>query len=137
MELPDGVDVYDFGIGGIHMVQSLLEESYDALVIVDCADRGRPPGTIMIIEPDVLDVHELSLIDKYDYLADMHYTNPERALALARALNVLPERFMMVGIQPYDAETLSETMSPVVETAAQLAADEVVAVARALAGGAG
>lgn len=128
--LPEGVEVRDFGIGGVHMVQTLLAGGYDALVLVDCADRGRPAGTVMIIDPDVLDVAELEHVEKYDYLADMHYTNPERALALAKALGVLPDRTILVGVQPHDAEGLSQDLSEPVAKAAHVAADEVIRITR-------
>lgn len=128
-EIPDDVDVRDFGIGGVHMVQALLTGHYRALVLVDCADRGKHPGTVMVIEPDVLDVHDLSGVEKYDYLADMHYTNPERALALAKALGVLPERTILLGIQPVDSEGLGQELTPVVDAAATVAADEALRLA--------
>ena len=132
--VPERVRVQEVGIGGIHLVQTLLEERYDALIIVDCVDRGRPPGTVMTIQPEVLDVHELEDIEKYDYLADMHYTKPERAFALARALGVLPEVFMLVGIQPEDAETLEQHLTPPVERAVHIAANEVLAIIEELNG---
>ncbi|REK19878.1 MAG: peptidase M52 [Actinobacteria bacterium] len=125
-DLPEGVDVLDFGIGGVHLVQTLLTGEYGALVLVDCADRGRDPGTVMVIQPDVLDVAELEGIAKYDYLADMHYTNPERAMALARALGVLPERTLLLGIQPMDAEKLGRDLTPEIEVAAHVAAEEAL-----------
>lgn len=128
-ELPANVHVMDFGIGGIHLVQQLLGNSYSALVVVDCADRGRPPGTVMVIDPEVLDVNELDHTEKYDYLADMHYTKPERALALARGLGVLPEQTVLVGIQPQDAETLSQELTPLIEGAIEVAAGEILRVA--------
>lgn len=132
MHLPGDVDVRDFGIGGVHLVQTLLGGGYAALVVVDCADRDRPPGTVMVIDPEVLDVHELGDVEKYDYLADMHYTNPERALALARALGVLPERSILVGVQPEDSERLDRGLTPVVAKAAQIAAEEVVRITEEL-----
>ncbi len=131
-ELPAGVEVADFGIGGVHLVQALLDRSFDALVVVDCADRGRPPGTVMEIEPEVLDVNALPHTEKYDYLADMHYTKPERALALARGLGVLPARTLLIGVQPEDAETLGRELTPVVERAARFAAGQVLEVVAAL-----
>ncbi len=134
-ELPAGVEVRDFGIGGVHLVQTLLDGSFDALVVVDCADRGRPPGTVMEIEPEVLDVTTLPHTEKYDYLADMHYTKPERALALAKGLGVLPERTLLIGVQPEDAETLGRELTPVVERAARLTADHVLRVVAALRAG--
>jgi hydrogenase maturation protease len=127
-DLPDDVVVEEIGIGGIHLVQSLLGGDFDALIVVDCADRGRPPGTVMTIAPDVLDVETLDGVAKYDYLADMHYTKPERAFALAKALGVLPERFQLVGIQPEDAETLHRGLSTSVEAAVKVAVDEVLRI---------
>lgn len=124
--LPSNIDVLDFGIGGVHMVQALLSGEYRALVLVDCADRERPPGTVMVIEPDVLDVHQLEMIEKYDYLADMHYTNPERAMALAKALGVLPKDTVLIGIQPVDAEELGRGLTPIVQESAEIAADEAL-----------
>lgn len=132
MELPHGVEVRDFGIGGVHMVQALLAGGYDALVLVDCADRGRAPGTVMVIDPEVLDVTELEHVEKYDYLADMHYTNPERALALAKALGVLPEKSVLVGVQPEDAEGLSRELSEPVARAVHIAADEVLRITKSV-----
>ncbi len=131
-ELPEGVEVRDFGIGGVHLVQSLLDGDFAALVVVDCADRGRPPGTVMEIDPEVLDVNELPHTERYDYLADMHYTKPERALALAKGLGVLPERTLLIGIQPQDAETLGQELTPVVERAAEFTARHVVELAAAI-----
>ena len=124
--VPEGVVLEEVGIGGIHMVQTLLDGPFDAMIVVDCADRGRPPGTVMVIDPDVLDVGELGGVEKYDYLADMHYTKPERAFALARALGALPPSFQLVGIQPLDAETLHQGLSEPVEHAAHMATDEVL-----------
>lgn len=124
----DDIVVADFGIGGVHLVQALMEESFLALVVVDCADRGRPPGTVMEIEPEVLDVRDLDHTERYDYLADMHYTKPERALALARGLGVLPPRVVLVGIQPEDAESMGRDLTASVAAAASVAARHVLTV---------
>lgn len=126
--LPDETVVRDYGIGGIHLVQSLMEEKFAGLVVVDCADQGRPPGTVMELQPEVLDVADLPHLERYDYLADMHYTDPRRALALARALGVLPDAFTVVGVQPLDAESLRRELSPQVERAAEVAARLVLQI---------
>ena len=127
-DLPDGVDVLDFGIGGVPPVPALLTGEYGVMILVDCADRDREPGTVMVIEPEVFDVSDLEGIEKYDYLADMHYTNPERAMALAKALGVLPKKSVLIGIQPFEAERLGRKLSPAIERAAHIAADEAVRV---------
>jgi hydrogenase maturation protease len=121
---PPEVKVLDTGIGGIHLVQELLDRT-DALIIVDAVDRGRAPGTVFVIRPEVEDVNRLSLHERNDFLADMHYATPERALVLARALGVLPESAWIVGCQPEDAERLGEGLSAPVEAAVEPALEEV------------
>jgi hydrogenase maturation protease len=117
-QLPPEVEVLDFGIGGIHLVQELLDP-VDALVIIDATDLGRPPGAVAVVRPDVRDP------TGPDDLADMHYATPERALMLARALNVLPERVWIVGCQPADAETLGEGLSAAAAAAVEPAVAEI------------
>jgi hydrogenase maturation protease len=116
--LPPEVEVLDVGIGGIHLVQELLDP-VDALVILDATELGRPAGAVAVVRPDVRDP------TGPDDLADMHYATPERALMLARALNVLPERVWIVGCQPENAERLGEGLSPAAAAAVEPAVAEV------------
>jgi hydrogenase maturation protease len=122
--VPGGVRVLDIGIGGIHLVQELLDP-VDALVVVDVIDFGRPAGTVLVVRPDVLDVASLPPDRRRDALADMHYATPERAFMLARALGVLPAATWVVGCQPADAGRLGEGLSRVVVGAVATAAAEV------------
>jgi hydrogenase maturation protease len=122
--LPPGVRVVETGIGGIHLVQEMLTPT-DALLVIDAVDLGRPPGTVLVIQPEVIDVHAFAPMERYDALADMHYAKPERAFMLAKALGVLPGRFLMVGCQPVDAERLGEGLSPEVTVAVTVAVAEV------------
>jgi hydrogenase maturation protease len=128
---PPGVRVLDVGIGGIHLVHELLERAR-ALIVVDAVDLGRPPGTVLVMRPDVKDVHALTAEQRLDELADMHYATPERALMLAHALGVLPETVWLVGCQPSDAERLGEGLSPEVEAAVEPAVGEVRRLLREL-----
>jgi hydrogenase maturation protease len=124
IDLPPEVKVVETGIAGIALVQE-LQEGYDALVIIDAVDRGRPPGTVMLIDPEVVDVEALSWAGKHDLLADMHLATPERALMLARALGVLPAQSLMVGCQPADVDSIAAPLSPAVESAVGVAVDEI------------
>ena len=128
---PAHVEVMDIGIGGIHLVQEMLEP-VDALVVVDAVDLGRIPGTVFVIRPDVAEVSALGLEERYDWLADMHYATPERALMLARGLGILPDVTWIVGCQPGDAERLGEGLSLEVDGAVEAAAAEVRRIARTL-----
>jgi len=125
MELPEGVKVVETGIGGIALVQE-LQEGYDALVVVDAVDRGRPPGHVMLILLDVPHVDDMEWGERYDFLADIHLATPERALIMSKALGVLPEDTLMVGCQPVDAETPGIPMSPEVVAAVEVAVKEIL-----------
>lgn len=124
LALPPEVKVVETGTGGIHLVQE-ISAGFDALIVIDAVDRGRPPGTVMVIEPDVEDVHEMTDVAKYDFLADMHYTKPDRAFMLARALQVLPPIFLLVGGQPQDPDRYGVGLSHPVEMAVEAAVIEV------------
>jgi hydrogenase maturation protease len=102
-QLPEGVRVLEVGIGGIHLVQELLD-GCDVLLIVDAVDLGRPPGTVVVQRPDVLDVSTLSEHRRRDELADMHLATPARALMVALGLGVLPPVTLVVGVQTVDTE---------------------------------
>ena len=125
IDFPDGVKVVETGIGGIALVQE-LQEGWDALVVVDTVDLDRQPGTVMLIEPDVVDVHELTFDQRHDLLADMHMATPERALMLARALGVLPPRLLEVGCPPVDAEAVGPGLSEPVADAVGVAVNEII-----------
>lgn len=125
MKLPKGVKVVETGIGGMALVQE-LQRGYDALVVADCVDLGRPPGQVMMILPEVIDVHALTLEERMDMLADMHLATPERVFMLSKALGVLPDRLMMVGCQPEDPETPGREMSEPVTRAIDVAIREIL-----------
>jgi hydrogenase maturation protease len=123
-DLPAGVVVAETGIGGIHLVHELMA-GYHALVVVDTVDRGRPPGTVMVIEADVIDVAPLPVEERHDLLADMHLATPERALMVARAIGVLPGRTIIIGCQPGEIEKLGIGLTGPVAEAVELAVTEI------------
>ncbi len=125
LELPPGVHVVETGIAGIALVQE-LQEGWDALIVVDCVDLGRPPGVVMLIDPEVIDVNALTWEERHDLLADMHLATPERAMMLARALGVLPSKLLMVGCQPVDPEGVGQEMSAPVTAAVDVAVKEIL-----------
>ena len=104
------VTVREYGIGGIHMVQDLMT-GYDALLIIDAVRRGSKAGTIHLLEPEVPTLDAMPLHIKRDYLADMHWAEPARAMVLAKALGVLPPRVLVLGCQPEDVEELTMNLT--------------------------
>lgn len=124
-DLPEGVSVAETGIGGMHLVHELMA-GYDGLVVVDAVDHGRPPGTVLVIEPAVLDVTGLPVEQRHDLMADMHLATPELALMVAQAVGVLPAMTVIVGCQPVEIETLGIGLTTQVEHAVEVAIGEVM-----------
>lgn len=121
---PPAVRLLDIGIGGIHLVQQLGPE-VTGLVVLDAVDLGRAPGTVVVVDPEVEDVSGLGVMDRRDRLADMHYATPDRALMLARAMEVLPTDTVVVGCQVLDADTYAQGLTDPVARAVPVAAAEV------------
>jgi len=122
--LPEGVRVVEVGIGGIHLVQELLA-GVDVLLVVDAVDLGRPPGSVVVQRPDVLDVATLSVERRRDELADMHLATPARALMVALGLGVLPATTLVVGVQTTDTEEPRQGLSEATRRAVPAVVAEV------------
>ena len=114
-QLPAGVEVVETGIGGIALLQELMA-GCDGLVLVDALDHGEAPGTVFMLEP---------VVEDGKHVADVHLANPERVLAMAKSMGVLPERVRIVGCQAAETDELGEGLSPEVERAVELAAARV------------
>lgn len=123
--LSQNVKVMEVGIGGIHLVQE-LHEGYDVLVIADAVDYGGEPGQVYLRELESIgDIEKMPTDEMRTFLADMHYTNPIRALMLAKALKVLPKQVMILGCEAQDHDDFAIGMSEKV-TAAIPKAKEVI-----------
>lgn len=123
--LPAGTRVLEVGIGGIHLVQELLAGGVRTLIIVDAVDLGRPPGTVVVQRPEIMDVSLLSPQRRRDELADMHLATPARALMMALGLGVLPATTLLVGVQTTDTHELREGLSPATTRAVDPALREI------------
>ena len=110
-ELPEGVEVKDFGIRGMDLVYA-LQDDYEVVVFVDATPRGEEPGTVYLIEPEIEEDGAVTL--------DTHGMDPVKVIRFARALGARPNRTLVVGCEPqvvlsgedYD-EMLMELSEPV------------------------
>jgi len=125
--LTQDVRCLETGIGGMHLVQELMR-GYDALILFDAVDRGDPPGRVVVLDPVLPELGELSANERRDYFCETHYAIPLRALTLAREVGVLPAIVRIVGCQVADADDYGMGLHPAVEAAIPVA----VAEARAL-----
>lgn len=128
-DLPENVRVVETGIGGISLVQELMD-GYDALLLLDAVDRGMEPGRITFLQLEVKDLKALSAIERRDFLADIHFATPDRALTLAGALDVLPAEIYVLGCQSGAHDTFGLEITPPVQAAIPKAAARAVAWAR-------
>ncbi len=117
---PSSVKVMEIGSGGIHLVQQLFDK-YDVLILLDIVKWGGAAGTIHFKEVEVKDVNQLPADEKNDFLADMHYINPLKALMMAKAINVLPKQVLFLGCESEDHEEIGIGLSEAVEAALPVA----------------
>lgn len=129
-ELPDGVEVVDTGIRGMHLAYQLLD-GYDVLVLVDAVTRGSEPGTLYILEHDLdaprepgaaLDAHGMdpaAVLDLLDGLAEA--MGLDRPVGRVLVVGCEPERLDEgMGLSPAVAAVVSQAVDTVIELVAQL-----------------
>jgi hydrogenase maturation protease len=122
---PDGVEVRDFGIRGVHLAYQLLEP-YDLVVMVDAVQRGGTPGTVYVIEHGVDDDEAAPAEDAP--MMDAHDLAPDGVLALVPRLGGTLPRVVVVGCEPASIApdmALSAAVAGSVETAARLVTELV------------
>jgi hydrogenase maturation protease len=132
--LPPEVRVVDFGISGLDLVYALLD-GYAAAILIDTVERGDPPGTLSVIEPEppCADAPESA----GHLLLSPHEMDPEKVLRLASLLGGGCRRVLLIGVE---AETLgddefgAEGLSAPVAAAVSVAADEAERLALSLVG---
>ena len=124
-ELPEGVEVVDCGIRGLDLAYA-LQRDYDLVVFVDATPRGREPGTVYLLEPEIEDDGEVVL--------DTHGMDPVRVIKFARTLGPTPARTFVVGCEPQsiisgeDYEEMLMELSEPVRAAVDEAADLVASL---------
>lgn len=117
---PSSVKVMEIGSGGIHLVQQLFDH-YDVLILLDIVKWGGAAGTIHFKEVEVKDIAEMPSDEKNEFLADMHYINPLKALMMAKALKVLPKQVIFLGCESEAHEEIGIGVSEAVEAAMPVA----------------
>ncbi len=112
--LPPGVELLEVGTGGLNMVLTLMG-GFSELVVVDAVRHGRSPGTLCTFQPAAPGRAS------GETGVDPHFAEPTRAMALAAALGMLPERVTVVGCEPETCE-LGMELSPAVAASVESAA---------------
>lgn len=121
---PPSVKVMEIGSAGIHLVQQLFDR-YDVLILIDIVKWGGPAGTIHFKDVEVKDIAQLPQEEQNEFLADMHYINPLKALMMAKALNVLPKQTIFIGCESKEHEEIGIGVSSSVEAALPVAFQKI------------
>jgi hydrogenase maturation protease len=121
--LPDDVRVVDFGIRGFDLTFALLDEGYEAVVMVDVAQRGGQPGTLYVVEPELG-------AGPGDIFVETHGMDPAKVLALAQAMGGKLDRLRLVACEPlsFGEDGMGMGLSPPVEAAVGPAVELVQSV---------
>jgi len=120
-DLPEGVRLRETGTDGYGLVNDL--EDTDVAVIVDCADMGKAPGTVVAFGPDEVE----STIQ--DRRVSLHSVNLLGVIRLAQQLGYAT-RIRIIGIQPEVVdfgEELSDAVAAAVPRAVELVWKEIAA----------
>jgi hydrogenase maturation protease len=104
-EIPEGVQVLDGGTMGLDLITCL--EGVEQLLVIDAVQASEPPGSIIrLVNEEIpaflgqkISPHQIGLSD---------------ILSVARLRDMLPERMVLLGIQPASLET-SLALSPTIE----------------------
>jgi len=110
--VPDGVQVKDFGIRGVHLAYDLLD-GCDLFVLVDAAQRGETPGTVTVLEVEVPEPDPAVLGS--GPVIDAHSLTPDGIFALLVSLGGRPGRSLLVACEPADISAGMGLSGPVRE----------------------
>jgi hydrogenase maturation protease len=125
-----GVKLMSAGIRGFDLASALLD-SYDGAILVDAMSRGKAPGTLYVLEPNV---EQPAGTGGLELDGDAHALEPGRALGLARAAGARVSWLRVVGCEPSPLVEMTMSLSPPVETAVEQAAELVLNLVNELRG---
>ncbi len=116
-ELPASVELQEAGTPGWGLPSWL--EGHSSVILVDAVQMGQAPGTWRRFSPD-----EVRLIVQDETLS-LHQPDLACGLALAQALEMLPDDLWIYGIEPGDTGAGS-TLSPQVSSSLPAMVESII-----------
>jgi hydrogenase maturation protease len=96
-ELPEHVDVVDFGIRAMDLSYTLTD-GYDFAILIDTVKRGGAPGTVYVIEPDLSNSHCES--EPAEHPVAAHDMDLASILRFVASLGKRGPHMLLVGCEP-------------------------------------
>jgi hydrogenase maturation protease len=129
-ELPDGVQVLDFGSGGLDLAYEVMR-GYDALILIDVSRQGEAPGTLYVMEAREEDV-DGEIED--GQMLDPHGMDPQTVLRFVKYVGGWPGKVFVVACEPDVVEEVGFGLSDAVAGAVARAVDLVLETVQELRG---
>jgi hydrogenase maturation protease len=129
-ELPDGVEVLDFGSGGLDLAYEVMR-GYDALILIDVSRQGEAPGTLYVMEAREEDV-DGEIED--GQMLDPHGMDPQTVLRFVKYVGGWPGQVFVVACEPEVVEEVGFGLSDAVGGAVARAVDLVLETVQGLRG---
>jgi hydrogenase maturation protease len=126
--LPPGVELADFGIRGMDLAYA-LGGGWDGVILVDALRHGEPPGSLVLIEPEVPEEPPPPVAG--------HAMDPVAVLALATRLGTVPPHAVVLGCEPGrvpdldGGDDIETELSAPVDAAVDAAVERIVELAGA------
>jgi len=119
-QLPDWVQVTDYGIRGMHLAYDLAD-GYDVTILIDAAPRGGKPGTVYVIEPDLAPqpADDETAVEQ-NPLFNAHGMQPDVIFGMLDMLGGQVGKVLVVGCEPASVDYgigLSEPVAAAVDEA--------------------
>lgn len=122
-KFPEGVEIKDFGTGGLKLAYDLMR-GYDALILLDASARGEKPGTLYLIEPNEKEV-DGNL--ENGIIIDPHGSDPATVLKFVKSIGSWPAKVLIVACEPETVDDfeigLSKTVNDSIDKAAEMVED--------------
>ncbi len=120
-KFPAGVEINDFGIGGLKLAYDLMK-GYDGLILLDASARGEPPGTLYLIETN-----------ENDFDADLenggpidpHGADPVTVLRFVKSIGSWPGKVLIVACEPTSVDEFEIGLSNAVNASIDKAVEMV------------
>jgi hydrogenase maturation protease len=109
-QLPPGVEVMDFGSGGLDLAYEVMR-GYEALILIDVSRQGSRPGTLYVME-----VHEQDVEGQIEdgQLLDPHGMDPQTVLRFVKYVGGWPGSVFVVACEPEVVEDVGFGLSDAV-----------------------
>jgi hydrogenase maturation protease len=121
-ELPSGVQVMDFGTGGLDLAYEVMR-GYHGLILIDASQQGGEPGTLYVLEPDP---DEIDAGIEDGEVISPHGMDPQTVLRFVKAVHGWPGKVVVVACEPEEVEAMGIELSAPVQASVDRAIDVVI-----------